>query len=259
MSGVEIAVEVDKLASETQDYINSFYDVFAKRVFNLDTHRFQIKKELITKAGFWVAKKRYCQNVILDNGIEVNKFDVKGLDIVRSSFPESFKEIMTEVLELILDGTPQSGIDPVIKTYKSEFYQKTPSQIAKVAANHTGAKYKTKDPFVFKKGTPAHTKAMLAYNDLLKHFECPYKFESISGETKYKWVYLKQNPYGLDGLAFKDDNDPPEIMNLIHEYLDYDKMIESELLGKLQDFYDVMGWNKLLSTTSTASKFFSFN
>jgi hypothetical protein len=75
---------------------------------------------------------------------------------------------------------------------------------------------------------------------------------------KIKWVYLKQNPYGLDGLAFKGYEDPDEIMDLVKTYIDYDKIFERELLKKLEDFYGALGWGEVLSSQKTAEKFFSF-
>jgi hypothetical protein len=75
---------------------------------------------------------------------------------------------------------------------------------------------------------------------------------------KVKWVYLKQNPYGLDGLAFKGYDDAPEIMDLVKTYIDYDKIFERELLKKLEDFYGALGWGEVLSSAKTAEQFFAF-
>jgi hypothetical protein len=75
---------------------------------------------------------------------------------------------------------------------------------------------------------------------------------------KIKWVYLKQNPYGLEGLGFKGYNDAPEIMELVNQYIDYDKIFERELLKKLEDFYGALGWGEVLSAAKTAEKFFAF-
>jgi hypothetical protein len=75
---------------------------------------------------------------------------------------------------------------------------------------------------------------------------------------KIKWVYLMQNPYGLDGLGFKGYEDSDQIMDLVKTYIDYDKIFERELLKKLEDFYGALGWGEVLSSQKTAEKFFSF-
>ena len=112
--------------------------------------------------------------------------------------------------------------------------------------------------FRFIKGTPAHVKAATAYNQLLSHFKVEMKYEPLKGGDKIKWVYLKQNPFGLDAVAFTGYNDPKEIRDLVETYIDYDKIFERELLKKLEDFYGALGWGDVLSSTKTAEKFFSF-
>ena len=52
-------------------------------------------------------QERYGQWIINDGGLEVEKLDVKGLDIVRSSFPPAFRDFMTKVLKAILAKVPK--------------------------------------------------------------------------------------------------------------------------------------------------------
>ena len=107
-----------EIASEVQQYLNNSYDLFAKKFCNIDEHRFEIKQELIAKSGLFVTKKRYGMKIINDNGVKVNKLHVKGLDIVRSSFPAAFKECLTKVLEDILAGVPMLKINEFILNFK---------------------------------------------------------------------------------------------------------------------------------------------
>ena len=41
----------------------------------------------------------------------------------------------------------------------------------------------------------------ISYNDCLQHFNSPFKYEPMRNGDKVKWVYLKDNPLGLDGLG----------------------------------------------------------
>ena len=104
------------------------------------------------------------------------------------------------------------------------------TSIAKNSAVKEISKYipKKKDNramFQFNSGTPAHVKAAIAHNQLIAHFNIQ-KCEPMRDGDKIKWVYLKQNPYGLDGLGFKGYEDPDEIMDLVKTYIDYDKIFE---------------------------------
>jgi hypothetical protein len=110
----------------------------------------------------------------------------------------------------------------------------------------------------FEKGTPAHVKAGITYNRLLKFFNCPFKNEPIRDGDKVKWVYLKNNPLGLDTVAFKDYNDPKEIMDFVEQYIDRDKLYVSDMENKVDDFYTALKWQKASTEALTAKKFFSF-
>ena len=63
----------------------------AKRFFNLDNHTFDAKQEVISKSSFWLAKKRYAQWIIHEEGalLKQPRLEVKGIDVVRTSFPAS--------------------------------------------------------------------------------------------------------------------------------------------------------------------------
>jgi DNA polymerase elongation subunit (family B) len=261
-----MAQEVNTIAEETQSFLNKFYDMLAERFFFIpkEKHRFEIKKEYISKAGFWVAKKRYAQWMILKNGIPCDKLDVKGLDVVRSSFPKAFQKFMSAMLKDILMGKDNEYIDDTLLTFKKSLPTLPVNLIAKGGAIKELSKYddgswKSGASIAnFEKGTPAHVKAGIAYNRLLKFFNAPYKHEPIRDGDKVKWVYLKTNPLGLDTLAFKDYNDPKEVMDFIETYIDRDKIFEAELENKLDDFYNALKWEKATTETKTAKKFFAF-
>jgi DNA polymerase elongation subunit (family B) len=263
-----MAVEVDNIATETQTFLNSFYDMLAERFFFIpkEKHRFEIKKEFISKAGFWVAKKRYAQWMVLKNGIPCDKLDVKGLDVVRSSFPKAFQDQMSGMLKDILMGKDNEYVDTKLLAFKASMINLPVNKIAKGGAIKELSKYDNgtwrKDSGLsiasFEKGTPAHVKAGITYNRLLKFFNAPFKHEPIRDGDKVKWVYLKNNPLGLETVAFKDYNDPKEIMDFVEQYIDRDKLYASDMENKVDDFYTALKWQKASTETLTAKKFFSF-
>jgi DNA polymerase elongation subunit (family B) len=260
-----MAQEVNAVAEETQTFLNKFYDLFAEKFFFLSKgkHRFEIKKEYVSKAGFWVAKKRYAQWMILKNGIKCDKLDVKGLDVVRSSFPKAFQDFMAKMLKEILTGKTRVEIDTQLMEFKQNLNNIPVNKIAKGGAIKELSKYdapwKKGDTVAnFEKGTPAHVKAGISYNRLLKFFNCPFKHEPIRDGDKVKWVYLKTNPLGLEALAFRDYNDPEEILDFINTYIDREGIYKSELDNKIGDFYKALKWTKPTPETQRAKKFFEF-
>lgn len=248
------------IAREVQDHINKMYDVMSQRLFNINSHRFDIKQETIAKSGFWVAKKRYAQWIINDNTVNCDKLDVKGLDVKRSSFPTYFKEVMSTILMDILKDEPKSDIDAKILRYKDDMVKQYFTDIAKNSAVKDMSKYEFENQALgeFMKGTPAHVKAAITYNKLLKHFNTPYKYEPIKDGDKIKFVYLRSNPLGLESIGFTGYNDPKEILDLVETYVDYDLIWESDLKNKLDDFYKALSWETPNANLETASQFFNF-
>ena len=248
------------VAQEVEGHINKVYDAMALKMFNIHSHRFDIKQETIAKGGFWVSKKRYAQWIINDNTVDCDKLDVKGLDVKRSSFPTYFKEVMGTVLMDILKSTDKNEIDDYILAKKDEMTKRNFIDIAKNSAVKGMSKYTFKKQAIgeFQKGTPAHVKAAITYNQLLKYYKVPYKYEPMKDGDKIKWVYLKNNPLGLDSVGMTGYNDPKEILDLVKGYIDYDLIWQKELENKLDDFYLAMGWDKPSPNMKKASQFFGF-
>ena len=254
------------IASEVQTYINKSYDYFAKNFLNIqDGHRFEIKQEVIAKSAFWVTKKRYGQWIINDGGTPCEKLDVKGLDIVRSSFPPSFRDFMTKVLKAILAKVGKERIDEFILDFKKSLHNETVENIAlptgvkgikKYTKKKTTRGFGGKSMFTdMEKGAPVYVKASVVYNDLLKHFNAN-NCEPIKNASKIRWVYLKDNPFNIDAIAFKGYDDPKEIMDFIIKYIDRDKLFNKALKKKIQMFYDSMKWDMPVDKKTSIERFF---
>ena len=258
--------EILSIAGEVQDFINESYNHFASKFLNIKgNHRFDIKQEVIAKSGFWVTKKRYGQWIINDGGVQCDKLDVKGLDIVRSNFPPAMRDLMKNVLQMILSNEPKNDIDNIILAFKKSMKTEPIENIAlptgvkslvQYRARVTGKFGRTKKLFTETvKGTPVHVKSAIIYNDLLKYHKLN-NVETITGGNKIKWIYLKQNPFNIKTVAFKGYEDPKEIMDFIDEYIDYDKLFESALVKKIKMFYEALKWEMPIEKENTLERFF---
>ena len=247
-------------AEVVQDYINKSYDLFAKRFLNIDEHRFDIKQECVAKSAFWVTKKRYGQWIINDGGIVCDRLDVKGLDIVRSSFPPAMRKLMTGVLQDILGNVDKDSIDEDILKFKKEMKTSDIQEIALPTGVRKLTKFKDKTPrgavfTTMRKGTPVHVKAAWIYNDLLKYWGLN-NFEKIKSSEKIKWVYLKPNTMNVKQIGFKGYDDPKEIMDFIKENIDYDKLFTRALEKKIRMFYEALKWDMPVDKINTLERFF---
>lgn len=265
----EMVKRILEIASEVQTYINSAYNIMAKRMFNVDKHTFEIKQEIISTTGFWLAKKRYALWRINENGKHIKdddkKMEVKGIDVVRTSFPTRFRSFLEEILRMILAKNPKEELDKKILDFRSVLKDLPVVEIAKNTSvkfqsqdGKTSYNPKTRHPFAIVTGTPAQTKAALYYNDLLRKFRLQKTVEPIHQSSKIKWVYLKENQYNMDCIAMKaDGTDPTEIMDFIETYVDKNKLYEHELEAKLKDFYKVFNWQFPSHISVKAAEFFS--
>ena len=249
--------QTNAIASEIQTHVNNMYDQYAKVFHNTATHRFQIKQEYIAKSGLWIAKKRYAQWVIFKEGKPTDKLDVKGLDVVRSSFPEDFKKIMKETLWYILKGRNKQDTSTLIHDFKDNIRKSEVLNVMKNSSVKELSKYikKRKTFSGFIKGTTAHAKAAINFNDMLSTLQTDIL--PIADGEKIKWGYMLNNPYGFETLALRGYQDPPELVAFAAQYLDHNKMFTSDLSNKFDDFYAAMGWGSL-PENNNAKKFFSF-
>lgn len=265
----EMTKAIMSVTTEVQSYVNNFYNVVSKRFFNIDKHTLDAKQEVISKTSFWLAKKRYAQWIIHKEGalLKEPEMEVKGFDVVRTSFPIAFRKFMGEFLKKMLLGAPKKELDDMILKIREEIKTLPIIEIAK----NTSVKYISRDgatnynpenrrAFNYPvPKTPPQVKASMAYNDLIAKFGLEQKCEPIRHSQKIKWVYLQSNPYGLTCLAMKgDETDADEIIEFLNKYVDRKQMFEKELKSKLIDFYNVFGWNFPNPSVAVAANFFDF-
>jgi len=251
-------------AREMEALLNKFYDTFAKRAFNCNSHRFYIKGESVASTGFWVSKKRYALDKVydLETSQDVSKMVVKGLDVVRSSFPKAFGDFMRQMLKDILKGMHKEEMDTKILEFKASLDDRNYLDIARNTAANNISEY-VMDNVVglkaAKKSTPAHIKSAIIYNRLLVHFGIDDRYEPISDGEKIKYVYLKKNPLQIEAVAVKGYQDPPQITDFIQQYIDTDALFDNELRNKLDDFYSALKWGNIpTEVNQNASEWFAF-
>jgi len=254
-----------KLAHVVEKKLNDYYDTMAQELFFCTAHRFHIKGESVASKGLWIAKKRYAMNVVydLEASLDVDsKLKVKGLDVIRSTFPPAFREFMNIVLKDVLRGITKEEMDEKVLTFRTQLDTQPYINVARNTSVKNISEYEKGSGATlgeFKKGTPAHVKAAITYNRMLRHFNIHTKYATISDGEKIKYVYLTTNPWNLDTIAVKGYNDPREITDIASQYIDYEALFTNELKTKLDDFYSALGWGLLpTDVNQKAKEFFSF-
>jgi DNA polymerase elongation subunit (family B) len=244
------------ICEQFQDYVNIGMDKFATDFVNIDKHSFSFKQELIASSGFFITKKRYALWIVNNEGTPMEKMTVKGIDIVRSNFPEAFKTLLRNILVGILHGEKKENMDNEASEFKKNVKNTPIEEIAIATGVKNLKKYTNISTGKPTKGTPAHVRAALNHNWLLNHKKLSTQYRKIVSNSKIKWVYLKSNPYRFDKIAFKVENNSPEIMEFIEQYIDKNKIFKQLVERKLDTFYNAMRWARVNSTVNTLDRFF---
>ena len=229
--------KLEKVALAYQDIITDHYDQLAKDCFNVSSHRLEMKTECVIRSAYFRATRRYAQWITKQEGIEKETLDIKGLEFMKANFPPILGEFFNDILQQVLKGVDKESIIKQIKSFKSEILNGkipltklgNPTSVKKLQ-KYQGAKARAGEMFTeILKGAPAPVRAAIRYNDLLKLWQLDRKHNLITMADKVKWIYLKDNPYKIEALAFFDYDMPDKIKTFLDTYANRQKVFESIL------------------------------
>jgi hypothetical protein len=256
--------KLEEIALKYQDLITDYYSEMSVNVFNVPIHRFEMKTECIIRSAYFRATRRYAQWITKKEGVVKNELDIKGLEFMKANFPPIFGKFFNKILELALKGIKQSEIDKMLLDFREHIMSKDLD--ITILGNPTSVKtlndYVERLPrpgemfSLIKPKAPAPVKAAIKYNDLLTFWGLDKQHSRITQGDKVKWIYLKDNPYKIEALAFLDFDMPEKIRTLLDDYADKHKSFESILESKLEGFYHDLGWK--LNLNPYRNMFFSF-
>ena len=242
--------KLEKVALAYQDIITDYYDQLAKDCFNVSSHRLEMKTECVIRSAYFRATRRYAQWITKQEGIAKESLDIKGLEFMKANFPPILGEFFNNILQQVLKGANKDEIIEQIKIFKKEITDgKIPiSQLGNPTAvkkleKYMGKKARAGEMFTeILKGAPAPVRAAIRYNDLLKLWQLDKKHNLITMADKVKWIYLKDNPYKIEAMAFFDYDMPNKIKDFLDKYANRKKVFDSILLNKLEGFFSDLQW-----------------
>jgi hypothetical protein len=252
--------KLEQVALAYQDIISEDYNRLAKECFNVSSHRLEMKTECVIRSAYFRATRRYAQWITKQEGIEKETLDIKGLEFMKANFPPILGEFFNDILQQVLKGEEHKSIIEQIKVFKTKILDGTiplaklgnPTAVKKLQ-KYQGTKARAGEMFSeILKGAPAPVRAAIRYNDLLKLWQLDRKHNLITMADKVKWIYLKDNPYKIESLAFFDYDIPEKIQEFLNAYADRQKVFESILLNKLEGFFSDLQWSLDLNPYTNA-------
>lgn len=254
---------VKSLQKKLGDILNPYQTKLAKNILNSDDHHFDLKPEYILQSAYWSGKRRYAQWLVDKEGSPINKLVVMGLDIMKSNFPPYFKNFGEKLIKQILFSTIKETVDEYILEFRNSIsnvdWKKLikPTGVKKLKEYIESPPPKGKIFSTLKKKAPVNTKSSIFYNDLIKFNEWDKKYSQIQIGEKVYIVYLKANPYYIDSIAIKGYDDPPEIIELVENFIDRNKLFDTVLKNKIEKVYEDIDWGQPVFN-SNISDVFSF-
>jgi len=242
---------LEKVALKYQDVINEDYDRLAREAFNVTEHRLEMKTECVIRSAYFRATRRYAQWITKQEGISKETLDIKGLEFMKANFPPILGDFFHDILQQVLKGEEKASILEQIKVFKKQILDGSiplaklgnPSAIKKLE-KYSGKSTRAGEMFTeILKGAPAPVRATVRYNDLLRLWQLDKKHNLITQADKVKFIYLKDNPYKIEALAFQDHDIPEKVNDFLERYADRQKVFDSILLNKLSGFFSDLGWS----------------
>ena len=197
-----------------------------------------MKRESIAEKAVWTGKKRYFMSVCDHEGVRYETPELSITGMMALSTPKICRDAIQDCMKLIL-FKDEAALHKYIADFKKKFLLVSPEQIAKPTGISDIDKY-TDEQGNPRKGTPAHIRAAVNYNILLKQHNMTKRQELIINDSKIKWLYLKKpNTIQDDVIAFFDKL-PKEFG--LHKYVDYELIFEKSFLKPLRDITVTFGW-----------------
>lgn len=235
-----------------EDYANSF-GVDNKEDFEL---------EKISESMINIAKKKYIQNIVHEDGINYDRLKYifpKGVELVRSSTPLFARDKIVDIVKYLFSNPDTFNIKELLKLVKSLRKEFELSDIDDIALQSSCSNYDIKIvddknlPLKFVNGSHFAVKAA-AYNNYLLHQNKQYqeKYEFIKSGTKIKYYVCKDKSIN-DMFAYIRGSYPMEFAPEI----DYDEQFSKAILSPINSIIEPLGMPEITKRLSVVMDIFS--
>ena len=244
---------LDKVGKEAiEPVFIKAYEKFYK-LFGGYANKMVMSREVIADRGIYLAKKRYILNVIDNEGVRyaTPKIKTTGVEANKSSTPEPCREALKEMFKLII-SSDEATVQAAVQQFKDYYFTLRPDQIAfprgannitgcierRTYRNQAGEQVTVEN---YKKGTPIHVRASLAYNWLRKDLDLKQYPELRNGD-KIKFLYLKPGKFTQNVIAFPDFL--PKEFNL-EQHIDKELQFQKTFTDAIEPILNAIGWTSV--------------
>lgn len=239
----KITEKSHQIIKEYGIYLDNEIQKWAVSELNSADPRFVFKREKICDVVVLQKKKFYILHILDSEGVPVNKFEYKGIEVAKSTMSKAVKDLIKSNIEISILSRDKAKAEKLFYQAYETFCAMDEEQIAfrKKVNNYD----KGESGFVdgkFAKGTPFHTKSAVNYNKLLEKLGIDNRYLKIGNGNKFKFFYCDKNLYGYKSIGFFEAY-PKEFDGIIKP--DYRVMFEKLISPVINRVYSTIGWPKL--------------
>ena len=172
------------------------------------------------------------------------KHKIMGVPIKRSDMPDFCKVEAEKLAFDICDGLPYNDAQSRVESVYKQFKQAGTDVVASKKSITNYKKYIPHDidwylqhGLIFDKGMIFQAKVSLAYNYLIAKNK--FKLVPINNNTKYNYMYVKPNEYGIEAIAYIGEW-PKELAEILE--VDYETMFRKSFAPLFENMFRISKW-----------------
>lgn len=237
----KITPEFYALCEEVENYINVGMGKWAKKNLNSSDSRFVFKREAICDKGILIGKKYYVLHVLDSEGIPVNEFKYKGVDVVKTTMSKELKPDIKNIIETLMMEMKLDKTNKLFNEVYDKFLLFDVRNISKIQGVNKYEEYSAKAVGLqMPPKCPIHVRAAYYHDFMVDKLQLGSKYEKFKSGDKVRFVYLKTpNQYGMNVIAYKAKF-PPEFLEIFQ--VDYEKQFNKIIFAAISRFYEAVGW-----------------
>lgn len=223
-------------------------------------NREDFELERISESVINIAKKKYIQHIVYEDGISYDRLSYifpKGVELVRSSTPLFARNKIVDIVKYLFSHPDDFNIKDLLKLVKDLRKEFELADIDDISMQSSVSKYETKvlddkKSLSFVSGAHFAVKASAYHNYLLhKDGTLQSKYEFIKSGTKIKYYYVKNSKVN-DIFAYVRGSYPMEF----GPEVDYDIQFFKSIISPINSIIEPLGLPEITKRLSVVMDIF---
>lgn len=241
----ELEEKSKSLQNYVSNYIKNTCNVLTTKRMNCKENKIYFKREKVSSRCIFFGPKMYVTWALNNEGIDYktdeDKFQVTGIDIVRSSTPLIVQDALEKIFIKIIRTKDNDNVDKEVRECYRMFMKATPEQVATPKSVNNLVEY-TEKYNNNGKSIPIQVRAAIVYNKMIEsNHDWKNKYQMIYDGDKMKYFYLKTDNFWRENVIGFKDRFPSDFG--INNLIDYDKQFDKCVMSPIERVYKIFKWN----------------